>query len=100
MRALKIVGLVVLVLLVLVAVALPFAIGIRPIIGAKSRALTDRHFESTPTQVMRTGMAKARKIHDAMPWKGYGNQTDDDLKAIFAYLKTVAPVKHRVDNTL
>jgi hypothetical protein len=25
--------------------------------------------------------------------------TDDDLKAIFAYLRTLPPVKHRVDNT-
>ena len=25
--------------------------------------------------------------------------TDDDLKAIYAYLKTLPPVQHRVDNT-
>ena len=51
-------------------------------------------------QAMRTGMVKARKIHDAMPWRGYAGQTDDDLRALFAFLQTVAPVKHRVDNTL
>ncbi len=45
-------------------------------------------------------MAKARKIHDAMPWGGYGKQTDEDLAAIFAYLQTIAPVKHHVDNSL
>ena len=28
------------------------------------------------------------------------NLTDDDLKAMFAYLRTLAPVKHRVDNSL
>jgi hypothetical protein len=50
--------------------------------------------------LMRTGMVKARKIHDQMPWSLYGKQTDDDLKAIFAYVRTVAPVAHRVDNTL
>ena len=33
-----------------------------------------------------------------MPWSGYRNMTDDDLKAIFGYLKTLKPVKHRVDN--
>jgi hypothetical protein len=27
-----------------------------------------------------------------------GGLTDDDLKAIFAYLKSVPPIKHRVDN--
>ncbi|HEY7285688.1 MAG TPA: c-type cytochrome [Vicinamibacterales bacterium] len=51
-------------------------------------------------EVMRTGMVKARKVHDAMPWLAYGHQTDDDLRAIFAYLRTVAQVKHRVDNAL
>jgi hypothetical protein len=51
-------------------------------------------------EAMRTGMVKARKLHDAMPWNGYARQTDDDLRAIFAFLQTVAPVKHRVDNTL
>jgi mono/diheme cytochrome c family protein len=51
-------------------------------------------------EMMRTGMVKARKIHDMMPWSIYREQTDDDLKAIFAYIKTVPPVQHRVDNTL
>jgi mono/diheme cytochrome c family protein len=51
-------------------------------------------------EVMRTGQAKARKIHDAMPWIIYRNQTDDDLKAMFAYVQTLTPVSHRVDNSL
>ena len=51
-------------------------------------------------EMMRTGMVKARKIHDRMPYVGYGQQTDDDLKAMFAYVKTIAPVRHRVDNSL
>jgi mono/diheme cytochrome c family protein len=50
--------------------------------------------------MMRTGMVKARKLHDQMPWSVYGKQTDEDLKAMFAYLQTVKPVAHRVDNTL
>lgn len=51
-------------------------------------------------EMMRTGKVKARKIHDAMPWAMYGKQTDEDLEAMFAYLKTLAPVQHRVDNSL
>jgi hypothetical protein len=51
-------------------------------------------------EVMRTGMVKARKIHDAMPWLAYSRQTDEDLRAIFSFLQTVTPVKHRVDNAL
>jgi mono/diheme cytochrome c family protein len=51
-------------------------------------------------EAMRMGRVKARKIHDAMPWRSYRQQTTDDLRAMFAFLQTVAPVPHRVDNTL
>jgi mono/diheme cytochrome c family protein len=50
-------------------------------------------------QTMRTGYVKARELKQVMPWQGYRNMTDEDLKAIFAYLKTVKPVRHRVDNS-
>ena len=45
-------------------------------------------------------VSEARTIHDQTPWSFYRTQTDDDLKAIFAYPQTVNPVKHRVDNML
>lgn len=45
-------------------------------------------------EVMRTGYVKARKVHDQMPWFMLGKQTDEDLKAIFAYLQTLKPVHH------
>jgi hypothetical protein len=50
-------------------------------------------------QAMRTGYVKARPLNPIMPWHIYRNMTDEDLKAIFAYLKTLKPVKHVVDNT-
>jgi hypothetical protein len=34
-----------------------------------------------------------------MPWASFRGMTDEDLLAIFAYLKTVPPVHHRVDNS-
>ena len=49
-------------------------------------------------QAIRTGYVKARILNQIMPWRNYGGLTDDDLKAIFAYLKTVKPVHHVVDN--
>ena len=54
--------------------------------------------ESLFLQTIRTGYVKARKLSQIMIWWEYRNLTDDDLKAIFAYLRTVKPVKHRVDN--
>jgi len=51
-------------------------------------------------EVMRTGKVKARALSPIMPIKVYKNLTDDDLKAMFAYLRTVKPARHRVDNSL
>ena len=48
---------------------------------------------------MHTGSVRARKLSDVMLVSIYRNLTDADLKAIFAYLRTVKPVKHRVDNS-
>ncbi|MGA8639028.1 MAG: cytochrome c [Candidatus Sulfotelmatobacter sp.] len=51
-------------------------------------------------QAMRTGRVGARSLNPIMPWSVYRNMTDEDLKAVFAYLRTLNPVHHRVDNTL
>jgi hypothetical protein len=50
-------------------------------------------------EVMHTGYVKARKINQIMPWWHFRDLADEDLKAIFVYLRTLKPVKHRVDNT-
>ena len=31
-----------------------------------------------------------------MPWPSYKQMTDDDLKAVFAYLQSVKPISNRV----
>jgi mono/diheme cytochrome c family protein len=49
--------------------------------------------------VLRNGGFKARPLSNIMPWSFFRNLTDDDLKAMFAYLRTVKPVCHHVDNT-
>jgi mono/diheme cytochrome c family protein len=50
-------------------------------------------------QTIRTGSVRARKLNSAMPWWIFRNMTDEDLKAVFAYLRTIKPVHHLVDNT-
>jgi mono/diheme cytochrome c family protein len=50
-------------------------------------------------EMMHTGYVKARKINQIMPWWHFRDLTEEDLKAIFAYLRTLKPVKHRVDNS-
>ena len=51
------------------------------------------------TQAIRTGFVKARKLSQIMPWHTYRGMTDEDIAAVFAYIKTLTPVRHRVDNT-
>jgi hypothetical protein len=49
-------------------------------------------------QAIRTGKVKARSLNPIMPWNFYRNMTDEDSKAVFAYIRTLKPVKHSVDN--
>jgi len=49
--------------------------------------------------VIRTGQVKARSLSSIMPVMIYKNLPDADIKAMFAYLRTVKPVRHRVDNS-
>ncbi|KFG70349.1 c-type cytochrome [Microvirga sp. BSC39] len=53
-------------------------------------------------QTIRTGrhQGQGRPILPPMPWPAYANMTDDDLKAVFAYLRQVPPVKNKVPDPL
>lgn len=37
------------------------------------------------------------KMNTVMPWAMYGKMKDDDLKAIYAYLRTLRPVKNSIE---
>jgi hypothetical protein len=39
---------------------------------------------------------RGRPILPPMPWPAISNLTDDDLKAVFAYLRAIPPVKNKV----
>jgi mono/diheme cytochrome c family protein len=43
-------------------------------------------------QTIRTGYMRGRELNQIMPWHVFRNMTDDDLKAMFAYLKTLKPL--------
>jgi hypothetical protein len=49
-------------------------------------------------QALRTGkhFGSARPIQPPMPWPAYRNMTDQDLKAVFAYLRSIPPIKNHV----
>jgi hypothetical protein len=55
--------------------------------------------EAMFTQAIRTGYVGARKLSQIMPWHTYRGMTDEDIAAMFAYVKTFKPVHHYVDNS-
>jgi hypothetical protein len=38
----------------------------------------------------------SKEMNSAMPWTMYAGMKEGDLKAIFAYLKTVKPIRQKV----
>jgi mono/diheme cytochrome c family protein len=50
-------------------------------------------------QTMRTGNVGARRLAPIMPWSEIRKLPDADLKALWAYLKTVTPIAHDVERT-
>jgi mono/diheme cytochrome c family protein len=56
--------------------------------------------ENLFVHAMREGKVGARQLNAAMPWWFYGKMTDDDLKSLFTYLRTLKSVRHRVDNAV
>jgi hypothetical protein len=53
-------------------------------------------------RAIRTGkhMGVSRPINPPMPWPVYRNLTDDDLKAVFAYLRTIPSIVNHVPDFL
>jgi mono/diheme cytochrome c family protein len=53
-------------------------------------------------QSIRTGkfMGTSRDMLPPMPWRGMAKMTDDDLKAIFAYLKSLPPIENAISEPI
>ena len=41
-------------------------------------------------------MGEGRPLQPPMPWPWFAKMTDDDLKSVFAYLRTIPPIQNRV----
>ena len=76
-RSLKGVGFIAVALFALGSVAVPMAIGIRPIIGARVRPVTDRRFDATPARLGRgrylvTAVSGCFVCHGELDWETPG----------------------------
>ncbi|HWW60977.1 MAG TPA: hypothetical protein VN181_06395, partial [Thermoanaerobaculia bacterium] len=88
-----------------------FAARVNPTLGEGERIVVSANLTRDPSGIsyytpemfvttIRTGrVAGVRRLSSAMPWIHFRNLTDEDLKAIFAYLRTVPPVRHNVNNS-
>src|SRR5712692_5999182 len=49
-------------------------------------------------KMMKTGkhMGVSREVQPPMPWPWYGKAGDEDLKAVFTYLKSIPPIVNYV----
>lgn len=57
---------------------------------------TEQQFFTAIREGKFKGMANGRDLLPPMPWFNYAKATDDDLRAIFAYLKSTKPVRNIV----
>lgn len=58
--------------------------------------------EETFVKALRTGrhMGVSRPILPPMPWQYFRNLSDEDLKSIYAYLRSIPPVHNRIPEPL
>jgi len=57
---------------------------------------TEDNFKRALKEGKFKGMPGGRQLLPPMPWQNYGNISDEDVSAIFAYLKSTNPVRNVV----
>lgn len=65
-------------------------------IGLWSEKVFVDHFRSLSDSAALTRKVNPGEMNTIMPWTMYGKMTDEDLKAIYVYLKTVKPLQNSV----
>ena len=73
-----------------------YAANLTPDTATGIGAWTDEVFIKTMRTGKHLGEEGGRPILPPMPWVGIGKLTDEDLKSMFAYLKSITPISNRV----
>lgn len=61
---------------------------------------SEEQFKKAITEGKFKGLDGGRMLLPPMPWEGFSHLKDEDVKAIFAYLKSIKPVKNVVPATV
>jgi mono/diheme cytochrome c family protein len=64
--------------------------------GTGTGSWTFEQFKTAIRKGKYKGMEGSRDLLPPMPWQMYKNFTDDDLKAVFAYLQSLPPINNLV----
>src|SRR5262249_34913170 len=58
--------------------------------------------EAMVIKTMRTGrhLGVSRPLLPPMPWTNYAQMNDEDLKAVFAYLRSIKPIRNEVPDAV
>jgi hypothetical protein len=73
-----------------------FAANLTPDSATGIGAWTEENFVQTLRTGRHLGQPGGRRIAPPMPWEFVGRMTDEDLKAIYTFLKSIPPVNNRV----
>ena len=73
-----------------------YAANITPDSATGIGAWTEEQFIQTMRTGKHLGAANGRQILPPMPWPFIAKMTDEDLKAVYAYLKSIPPINNRV----
>lgn len=57
---------------------------------------TEAQFSNAIRKGKWKGLDNARELQPPMPWRSYQHMNDEDVKAMFAFLKSIKPVKNVV----
>ncbi len=57
---------------------------------------TEEQFKRAVTQGKSKGLENGRMLLPPMPWEGFANLKDEDVHAIYSYLKSIDPVENIV----
>lgn len=73
-----------------------FAANITPDNATGIGGWTEEQFKIALTQGKFKGQTNGRMLLPPMPWVNYTKMADEDVKAIFTYLKSIKPVSNKV----
>ncbi len=73
-----------------------FAANLTPDSTTGIGAWTADNFKNTMRTGKHLGQAGGRPVLPPMPWQKVGKMTDEDLEAMFAYLRTIPAIKNQV----